>query len=952
MRCSILSFLFVFLIGSVSGQFYDFGQEPPSVKWKVIKTEHYKIIFPNDFERKSQDLAQLMEKNYLKNCNQLKHQPSRIPLIIHNQTVYSNAFVTWAPKRIEFFTFPDADQYPNDWLNELSVHEYRHVIQIDKVNQGFTKGLSFILGQQATGVVAGMMPLWFIEGDAVMAETSLSSSGRGRLPSFEMPIKARLLTDEKIYSLSKAYLGSYKDNVPDYYQLGYQMVKYAQKTYGQEYWSEALNYISRHPYLISPYYFYSKKTIGGGQNILYKNAMESIKRDLTTSNASKSFEDIKSINKRNSKVYTSYIQPTFINDSSLIALKTGLDINPSFVRISLNGEEETLFVPGNLVSKRFSLSKNSIIWDEYVQDIRWTNRSYSIIREYNFVTGKKSTISHKTKYTSACFSSGGDSIVVINSDPDYTFSLVILNSSNGEVLRKIPAPGNDFLEYPVWLTGTDKIAVITVSEMGKALFTYDLKLEVWEEVFNSAYQNIDQLRSSGDLLFFNAGFDGTDNIFMFNLSDKSLSKISNSTFGAFYPDYFPEKKLISYSTYSTVGNDIKLKVLDDRTFEQYTLPDTLRDKFITIKSSNKISSENYEGFNSDSVFEVKPYRKSLNLLNLHSWAPYWFDYLDPNIDDPKVSAGVTLLSQNELSTAVFSLGYEHNQGSNYLHSGLTYKGFFPVFDIRNSYGGPAMYAPVEGIDAPETKPNNYTSISTYIPLSFPTGKISTGIQPSFRYIFNSTYYYHFSESVYKRGISFIEPRIFFYSYLRPTTREIQPRYGFTLDSKFSSSPFENEFYGNVKSIKLTVYLPGIVKNHGLKLKTEWQNQKVDSYYMQNHLSLPRGYQQAIFIDMKKISADYNFPIAYPDLSIASLLYLKRIRGNFYIDYMKGIKEYTSATETSKPLYPLSQGLELLADYHIFRFIFEISTGMRLVYLPHEDIFGAQLLFSINLDKFL
>jgi len=947
MKRLIISFLFFLFIGSVSGQFYDFGQEPPSVKWKVIETEHFKIVFPNDFERKSQSLAQLMEKNYLKNCNQLKHQPSKIPLIIHNQTVYSNAFVTWAPKRIEFFTFPDPEQYPNDWLSELSVHEYRHVIQIDKLNQGFTKILSFILGQQATGVVAGMMPLWFIEGDAVHAETSLSSSGRGRLPSFEMPIKARLLTDEKIYSLSKAYLGSYKDNIPDYYQLGYQMVNYAHKTYGEEYWSNALNYISRHPYLISPYYFYSRKTIGGGQNKLYKNAMESLKKEWSLSTSTQSFEEIESINRRKSKIYTSYIQPTFINDTSIIALKMGLDVNPTFVRISTNGEEEKLFVPGNLVSKRFSVNKNRIIWDEYVQDIRWNNRSYSVIKEFNFETGKRAKISHKTKYTSACFSPGGDSIVVVNSDTDYTFSLVILNSSSGEVLRKIPAPGNDFLEFPVWLAGSDKIAVITVSEKGKALATYDLEMGIWEEVFNSGFQNIDQLRSSDDFLFFNAGFDGKDNIFMFNLLDKSLSKISNSKFGAFYPDFSPEKKLICYSTYSTVGYDIKVKP-----FDSYLLPDTLRDKYISVKYTNSISSENSQVLSHDSVFEVKPYRKAINLLNLHSWAPYYFDYLDPNIDDPKVSTGITLLSQNELSTAVFSLGYEHNQGSNFLHTGVTYKGFLPVIDIRNSYGGPAMYAPVEGVVAPETKPNNFTSFSTYIPLSFPTGKISSGIQPSFRYIFNSTYYYHFSESVYKRGIGFIEPRLFLYSYLKTTTREIQPRYGFTLDSKFSSSPFENELYGNVKSVKFTLYLPGLVKNHGLKLRTEWQNQKVDSYYMQNHLSLPRGYQQTIFVDMKKISADYNFPIAYPDLTLSSLLYLKRIRGNFYVDYMNGIEKYTSDTETSKPLYPLSQGLELLADYHIFRFIFEISTGVRILYLPHEDIFGTQLLFNINLDKFL
>ena len=245
--------VFIFIGTLASAQFYEFGQDPASLKWKQINTEHFQVVFSSDFGNNAQKLANLLEKNYKANSNQLDHSPRKVPVIIHNQTVYSNAFVTWAPKRMEFFTFPDPNIYPIDWLTELSLHEFRHVVQIDKLNQNFTRFLTVLLGQQANGIVAGMMPLWFIEGDAVSAETSLSRSGRGRLPSFEMEIKAKLLSDTKPYSLSKAYLGSYKDYVPDHYQLGYQMVSYARKRYGNDYWTNALNYVSRYPYLISPY---------------------------------------------------------------------------------------------------------------------------------------------------------------------------------------------------------------------------------------------------------------------------------------------------------------------------------------------------------------------------------------------------------------------------------------------------------------------------------------------------------------------------------------------------------------------------------------------------------------------------------------------------------------------------------------------------------------------------
>ena len=54
------------------------------------------------------------------------------------------------------------------------------------MNKGFTKVLSYILGEQAPGGVLGLyIPSWFLEGDAVSTETALSNSGRGRTCAFE-----------------------------------------------------------------------------------------------------------------------------------------------------------------------------------------------------------------------------------------------------------------------------------------------------------------------------------------------------------------------------------------------------------------------------------------------------------------------------------------------------------------------------------------------------------------------------------------------------------------------------------------------------------------------------------------------------------------------------------------------------------------------------------------------
>ena len=60
------------------------------------------------------------------------------------------------------------------------------------------------------------LPSWFWEGDAVITETLLSSSGRGRLPSFERGLRTLILSGGE-YDYVTAMLGSYAEFVPDYY---------------------------------------------------------------------------------------------------------------------------------------------------------------------------------------------------------------------------------------------------------------------------------------------------------------------------------------------------------------------------------------------------------------------------------------------------------------------------------------------------------------------------------------------------------------------------------------------------------------------------------------------------------------------------------------------------------------------------------------------------------------
>jgi hypothetical protein len=91
----------VFTTGALRAQYYVKDQDPASIHWKEINTKHFQVLFPENYSKEGQKLINLLEYSFPHVSEQLGHQPSKIPVIVHNYSAISNGFVSWAPKRIE-----------------------------------------------------------------------------------------------------------------------------------------------------------------------------------------------------------------------------------------------------------------------------------------------------------------------------------------------------------------------------------------------------------------------------------------------------------------------------------------------------------------------------------------------------------------------------------------------------------------------------------------------------------------------------------------------------------------------------------------------------------------------------------------------------------------------------------------------------------------------------------
>lgn len=953
----ILLFLFISIF-SIYSQFYDLGQDPFLKKWQQINTPNYQIIFPEKFEDQAQRLANILDYSYSYVAASLHHKPHKISVIIHNKTFYSNGSVIWAPKRMEIFTTPPQDIYPTEWLEQLAIHESRHVVQIDKMNEGITHILSIIFGEQALGAVLGLVPRWFFEGDAVVTETALSKSGRGSLPSFDMHLRALELEGRKRYSYEKSVFGSYKNYIPSHYNYGYHMVAFGRINYTPKLWSTTLDYIARKPYTVYPLYFSLKKYVNSSKTELYNSTFDYFREAWITQLNKVEPTDYQVINYRNNDDYTTYKYPCFLNDSTLMVSTSGLSKYHSFVTINKEGQEKIKVKPGPGDDLTLSAANNTIVWEEYRPDARWENRSTSVIKVYNTQTRKKSTINYNSRLFSPAISQDGKTIAAVDVTSDNKCALVLFDAKSGTIKKHIFIPDNQQIQIPSWTNDGSAILFTFMDSGEKGIGSYQLKTDEFQTLLEPGFYDISHVTDGDNYYFYHASYSGIDNIYALSKDSGAIFQVTRSKYGAYYPRITASGKYLYYCDYTVNGfNVVRASV----TPESWT---PIRHIINQSPGIDNILREQEKGIiNSDSIpmkkMEVRPYRRLPHLFNFHSWLPFYFDYnnYEITLDGYNIKPGLTLLSQNKLSTAFTRVGYAYYNSQHHIFTSFIYKGFIPILDIDAGYGGIPSVIPSEYTDSVKfsLENNQYYKLNIFIPIDISRGNYTTIIQPHVQLSKESKYYYDFERNKYLNQILFTQFSLSFYNFRNSLERDLYPRWGQVFLYNLSAAPFENRLIGNIQTFHTKLYFPGILMHHSFFLFAGVQKQMLDQYYFGSTFEFNRGYTSSpTFTEMFKASVDYAFPIVYPDYNIGRVLYLKRIYAQAFYDYViydhrnysQYLKKYITQTNTTR-----SAGIEIISNIHLAHIIFPFNIGGRFSYLVDEKKGYIEFLFKLDSSIF-
>jgi hypothetical protein len=196
--------------------------------------------------------------------------------------------------------------------------------------------------------------------------------------------------------------------------------------------------------------------------------------------------------------------------------------------------------------------------------------------------------------------------------------------------------------------------------------------------------------------------------------------------------------------------------------------------------------------------------------------------------------------------------------------------------------------------------------------------------------------------------------MFFYNSQKSAIRDIYPRWTQVIDFNYTFAPYDKDIYGPVQTLKTAFFFPGFIRNHGIKIRYETEKQNPEKLILSNIASFPRGYLNIISENLNFLSADYSMPLLYPDLSVPTLLYIKRIRGSLFHDYARGtknryydlngvLKEFHNYSETFR-----SFGFQLLSDFYILRIPFMISAGVQTTWKDFNDSPAFELLLNVDI----
>ncbi len=966
--------------GSASAQYYSWGADPTNMSWRRIKDDKISVIYPDTAASEGYRMMHYVKAVQPSIDFGFRHGAMDIPFIIHPENLRSNGMVMWLPKRVEILSSPSIESYSMPWLKQLAAHEYRHAVQYNNLNRGWVKAFSYILGQQSSTIGLLFMPLWGMEGDAVISETAMSTYGRALQPSFTIDYRAR--KDDILFrrNLDKWFCGSYKEHIPNHYHLGYQITSYADTKFDENIWDKIIDYAVRHPYVILTTYVGMRKFYKTTTNTLMREAFTDLNRHWS---AMPSVPDTsEKIPTPKQRSFTTYRYPIFFGSRSIISVKESLDTSAEIVRTNIKtGEQQRICHIGSL-STRPVLQDGRVWWTEYRRSTLFEQRVNSKLCYVDLGDGTPKSIS---KYRNVLYPTVIDNcsdIAWVEYHANGIFSIVQGNKSSRQTVATMPA-GRE-IHSLAYDNKSEALYFIATDDSGMWIGRVNSD-GTTSPVTEGAYITISDLRARDGVLYFGSIASGKDEVHCLDIASGKQYQISRSTYGSFSPSPTYDGQVVM-TTYDRNGYQLAMQKLDTARMAIVT---PSRTPINVVNPPRKqwdvinMDTVRFAGIDSLNTVKKHPsrrYSKVAHIINAHSWAPASYDPFELSEEGAlNFNLGATVMSQSLLSDAEGFLTYGWSQGNGHMVKGsLRYYGLGANLAVSGTYGGQQqVYTaytyklnPESGKyeiffpEAPKQKRYYNIGVSASLPLYFQRGhhtrvlvanvawNYSNGLVAKLdKLIIEGGQITNLATIGYTEGLHLLQGGIGFQDQVMRSHKDFLPRFGYLLSANYALNP-ANSAFGQLFSLYGKLYLPGVARHHSFNVAALYQNSiggfesklLASNFYFNSSRLIPRGFQVAEVENRHYFatSVNYQLPVWYPDGGINSVIYFKRVRVNLGFDYASFGKQYFEAypdidkvnlKQERKRIY--SYGGDITLDINLLRMPSAATTSVTFtLYKPH------------------
>ncbi len=926
-------------------QFSTLGSEKGNVKWNQVKTRNYRVVYPVGFDSLGVKYARELEyyrplvgasAGYLPN----QRYDDYMPIVLHPWSAVSNGAVVWGPRRMDIYTHPDAYGVlpPFPWEKLLAIHENRHVAQLQFSKDGAWRDWWYLFGElPALYVGSAYANSAMLEGDAVVAETALTPSGRGRTADF-LSYYRMAFDNGDMRSWYRWRYGSQKYYTPDYYRVGYMTVAGVRYLYDEPVYMASYLHNLTSPFSFNALHKTTKKISGKKFGDTWEDITLAFKGIWADDDARRAPFIYPQPAVYEPKRFTAY-SGMVAAGGKLYALKESLDKSQELVEIAEDASERFVKAFSSDSKLAYSRYSDRFYWAETIPDRRWDFHETSRIRSIRRDGRKVKDLTTEGHFVNPAVSADGRLLAAVEYLPEGGCRIVLFDLATSHEKASMSVP-EDLQATEVAFLGAD-VAFAAISENGTGIYRTD-----FVSVSTLLEPNVVKIRdliSDGGSLVFTSDLNGTSEIY--RLAGSALTRLTNTKYGVSSPCFMDGNLYVSAlmpqgKILSKIPQPLNVPVSFADNY-RYPIADALSaQEELLYKGAGKaiVSAPEKAGFAS-------------GLMRLHSWLPIYFNWdsftaTRTGYYYEVASPGAMAFFQSLDGTSSGSLGFSFHENpfvekkvTAGAHLRYRYSGLWPVLDFSLDVGDRASARLTNAmtfsgdssfVAAAPLNRGIYLggAVKASVPLNFSSGGFNRSVVP---YVTLSA-----SNDVLGEYLAIYdddtheELQLDSYSNdskTRPYRPMIWTQIGVSVSSERAVAPSQvfpkagigGDFKITVSSMNPFVYLglygylPGFTNRQGIKLSLDAQAQAsvgfglysimrgmlpkyywlpVDTWGLGAEDMSPRGFERLgaggallFFSDAQiRASVDYAAPILPVDFAAGQYIYLRNFELNPFADF--------------------------------------------------------------------